>query len=283
MIASLFFLAFGFTIPSFIFYILATRTSIGWLPFAMYIFVFLSAIISSAIFSKNLSFSKKPHEFQALNNWISYFFLVSSCLAFTFTFIVLYQKNALGILQFSLVYAVSTLTLIISIIEISVASQRYSVRRNLGLTQEALNKQMKIWKESLVDFPNHQELISSVDDCRYVITLFDRGSFNLAVLWLCNTMEQTIDAATKGIISENIQRRDVFRKEGKPKAYSTQLETFGFKINKSNEISIGTLWHEIRVNVAHHNFSPDFKQTCGAINILLAFVTEMPGILQAWR
>ena len=131
-----------------------------------------------------------------------------------------------------------------------------------------------------------EKITRAVEDSQFVATLFDRGSFNLAVLWSCNTMEQIIDTASKEIILRDSRKKELFRKEDNERlGYPRQFRNLGFKPHleenrKEEQITLEVLWHEIRRDVAHYNYRPTFPQTCGAIHIFVDFIKEMPAILQ---
>jgi hypothetical protein len=150
-------------------------------------------------------------------------------------------------------------------------------------------KQKKVWEKKLADLPNLENILISIDSGRFVATLFDRGSFNLAVLWSCNLMEQIVDAVVAEIISRNPQRMEFFKKEDSgPVGYPKQLRNLGFKPSieknrKDEQITTEALWHKIRNDIAHRNYKPTFQQTSGTICILVSFMEEMPEILEAWK
>jgi len=254
----------------------------------LYIYIpsFIFLVLVSALASKNFAL----REVNNMGHFRCSLFMLASVLASLAPFVVNKPEDPLmATFQFSLLYFIYTLSLTIAVVEVTVYGQRISLRSNMHLTDDFLKKRRKIWKEKLEKFPNSENIIKSIDDSRALATLFDRGSFGLAILWSCNVMEQAIDAVADGIILMNPEKRDLFKKQdNSPVRYPKQLQNLGFKLaleknKKDEQITTEVLWHEIRNNVAHYNYRPTFQQTYGAIYILISFITEMPDILQDWR
>jgi hypothetical protein len=254
----------------------------------LYIYVpsFVFLVLVSGLASKNFA----SREVNNMGHFRCFLFMIASVLASLAPFAVnLPEDPLMATYQFSLLYIIYTLSLTMAVVEVTVYGQRISLRNHMQLTDDYLKKQRKIWKEKLEKFPNSENIIKGIDDSRAVATLFDRGSFSLAVLWSCNVMEQVIDAVADGIISRNPKKRELFKKQdNSPLRYPKQLQNLGFKLaleknKKEEQITTEILWHEIRKNVAHYNYRPTFQQTYGAIYILISFITEMPDILQDWR
>lgn len=52
--------------------------------------------------------------------------------------------------------------------------------------------------------------------------------------------------------------------------------------NKGKQLTIDTLWNEVRNKIAQHNHIPTFNETNDAIKILISFMKEMPMTLHNW-
>jgi hypothetical protein len=241
-------------------------------------------ILISALGAKN--FSK---EFHCIGYHLGLLFLFTSVLAETSTFLLHVENSLYGAFQIIVVFSISTIAFVISTVHITVWGQRVSLRDSVGLTDDFFSKQKKIWKDELNGFPNSKKIIDSLDDGRFVASLFDSGFFNLTVLWSCNVMEKIIDAAADGIISKNPKKADLFKtKDGRSQNYPRQLKNLGYKYcqendNESKSLDVDTLWNVLRNKIAHRNYKPTFHETYGTLRILVLFMKEMPRILQAWK
>jgi hypothetical protein len=251
---------------------------------AVYVPLYFGIILLSGLIAKNFG-----REFHAMSYWLGLLFLPVSVLAETLAFVIRVENTLFGFLQILLILSISNVALVTSTLHIIIYGERASLRENIRLTDDFFGKQKKIWKDELDGFPNLNNILDNLDDGRFVASLFDRGSFNLAVLWSCNLMEKIIDTAAEGIISKNPPRRPLFKKEdGGPQRYPLQLRNLGYEPrpeagSKNEQIDIETLWHKIRNDVAHRNYKPTFHETYGALRILVSFTEEMPRVLQAWK
>ncbi len=184
--------------------------------------------------------------------------------------------------------AVTDTALLLAILQITVLGQRVSLRRSVPLTDDFFKKQKEEWRNNLQGFPNLDEILRSLDDGQYIAGLFEKGSFNLAVLWSCSTIEKIIDSTADGIISITPEKTSLFRKQnGLPQHYPSQLKILGYslKIEKqdnSEQMNIFTLW-ELRNKIAHDNYKPTFSETYCALTILVSVVHEFPKTLQSWK
>jgi uncharacterized membrane protein HdeD (DUF308 family) len=275
---SVFFLGFALIIPSYAFFLFSREILVA------YILVFLVYFLISGLFSKN--FEKR--EFPVMPSWLSFLFLMVSILAFAFFLVARVENNVYGMFQSLLLFTLPILAFIISVPEITVLGQRFSLRMNIGLTNHFIDKHQEIWKKELKGFPNSENIVDALDAGRHVASLFDRGSFNLAVLWSCNVMEEIIDAAAKGIIQKDPLKKELFRTETGFRTYPTKLRNFNYvhrqkSCRKSEQMTIDDLWDKVRNQIAHHHYVPTFDQTFGALIIFVSFVEEFPKTLQAWR
>lgn len=272
------FLGFGFFFQLSVIFVLNRQM------LSFYVAVFLGLILFSALGAKN--FAK---EFHCIGYHLGLLFLFASVLAETATFLLHVENSLYGVFQILVVFCISTVAFVISTMHITVWGQRASLRVSAGLTNGFFRKQKKIWEHELGKFPNFNNILENLDDGQFVAGLFDRGSFNLVILWSCNVMEKIIDATVEGIISKDPTKRPVFKKEdGSRQRYPLQLKNLGYEIgseseNKGDQVSIEALWHKIRNDVAHRNIRPTFHETYGALTILVSFMEKMPKTLQAWK
>ena len=271
-------LAVGFVIEVLIEYTLNRAMLLFYVP------IFIALVLVSGLGSKNYG-----QEIPNMGHFRGFLFLIASVLAVPLPFLLRFPNDLNGLFQFSLTFAISTLALTIAIIEVTVFGQRVSLRNKIGLTDDFFKNQKKVWKKNLEDFPNSEKIITCIEDGRFVAALFDRGSFNLTILWSCNAMEKIVDAVAEEITLKTPERKALFRKlDNSRLGYPKQLENLGFKpqvenSRKDEQISMEVLWHEIRRDIAHKNYKPTFQQTSGAICILVSFMKEMPEILEPWK
>jgi len=276
---SAFFLGFILIVPSYAFFLF------NWPTLITYVSGFLVYFLISGLFSKN--FGKR--EFPLMPFWLSFLFLMISILAFTFFFVARVENTAYGLFQSLLLFMLPILALLISVPEITILGQRFSLRMNIGLTDRFIDNQNKIWKKGLKGFPNSKNIVDALDAGRHVASLFDRGSFNLAILWSCNVMEEIIDAAVDGIIQKDPLKRELFRTEtGSRKRYPLQLKNLNYvhrqkSCRKNEQMTIDDLWDKLRNPIAHHHYIPTFDQTFGALIIFVSFMEGFPKTLQAWK
>jgi hypothetical protein len=271
-------LAVGFVIEVLIEYALNRQTLLFYVP------LFIALVLVSGLGSKNYG-----HEVPNMGHFRGFLFLIASVLAATTPFLLKFPDDLNGLFQFLLIFAISTLALTIAIVEVTIFGQRVSLRNSIRLTDDFFKKQKKVWEKELEGFPNSEKIINCLDDGKFVAGLFDRGSFNLAILWSCNVMEEIIDAAADGIIQKDPLKKPSFKKEkGGSQRYPLQLKNLNYvhhqRMGRRNEqISIDDLWDKVRNKVAHHNYKPTFNETYGALIILVSFIQDMPKTLLAYK
>ena len=181
------------------------------------------------------------------------------------------------------------MALTVAIVEVTVLGQIVSLRDNIHLNDVFFRKQRRIWEKDLEGFPNSGRIIEKIDDGRFIPVFFDRGSFNLVVLWSCNVMEEIIDAAVEGIIQKDPTKKLTFKNErGGPQRYASQLKNLNYvhhqRIGRESEqMSIEDLWDKVRNPIAHHKYKPTFDQTFAALTIFVRFMEEFPKTVQSWK
>ncbi len=255
------------------------------LMFLLYAPLFFILVLISGLGSKNYALKR---EVPNIGHFRGLLLLIASYLAVATPFLMKFPNDLIGLFQFLLLFGVSTLALTVAFVDMTIFGQRVSLRSKIQLTDDFLDKQKKAWKKELEGFPNVEKIISTIDDGKFVAVLFDRGSFNLAILWSCNIMEEIIDAVTNGIIQNDQKKTRLFKTEkGGPLRYPLQLKNLNHvhshKIGrKSEQLSIDDLWDKVRNRIAHHKYKPTFVETYGALIIFVSFLEEFPRKLHLW-
>lgn len=245
---------------------------------------FLVLILVSGLGSKNFQ-----REVPNMGHFRSFLFLIVCALAIFFPFLAKYSDDMYGFFQFLLTFSVSAVALIVAIVEVTVLGQRISLRANLHLDDSFFKKQKTLWEKDLEGFPNSERIIEKIDDGKFIPVLFDRGSFNLVVLWTCNLMEEIIDASVDGIIQKDPTKKLTFKNEkGGPLRYPSQLKNLNYVHRQavgreSEQMSVEDLWDKVRNSIAHHNHRPTFDQTFATLTIFVQFMGEFPKTLQSWK
>jgi hypothetical protein len=251
----------------------------------VYIPLFVMLVMVSAFGSKNMT----GREVHSMGHFRVFLFSIVSVMASLAPFTVNKPSDPwLATAQFLFLYGISTIALTVAVVEITVYGQRISLRNSMKLDSEFFKKQKKIWAEKLSEFPNSDNIVSSINEGKAVPQLFDRGLFGLAVLWSWAVMEQTLDAVAEGVISREPAKREIFRhKNGFRRAAVEQMENLGFCPNLSEnkdgeQITLKDLY-SIRNDFAHRSVLPTFQQTFETMATLKSFVEEMPEILQGLK
>jgi hypothetical protein len=271
-------LAIGFLIEVIIYYVLNRQM------LSFYVLLFIALVLTSGLGSKNYV---QTREVPNMGYFRGFLFLIASVLAAVTPFVFSFSQDIYGLFQFSLAFGISTAALTTAILEVTVLGQRVSLRKSIQLDEDFFKKQKKIWEEKLRGFPNLETILGCVDDGRVVVSLFDRGSFNLAVLWSCDVMEEIIDTAADGIIQKDEKKRELFRTEkGSPRRYPLQLKNFKYvhrqkSCRKNEEMTVDKLWDKVRNRIAHYHYLPSFDETFGALIIFISFMENFPETLKA--
>lgn len=264
---SLLYLVIGLIIQYYTFYLLTPQ----WL--IIYAFFYVGLILISGAFSKNVK-----REFHPMSWWLAYLLFLTSILSKAFAIIAPFESTIFGFLKRLLIVFISEPAFLISIVTITVFGQRTSIRKNSGLDDNIFNEEKNKWSSEMEGFSNLDKIVDSVSGGHFVARLFDKGFFNLTVLWSCNVMEEVTDTITEEIINLNCERREMFRKEsGFPLYYPQQLKNLGYSFHPRCHV----LW-KIRNKIAHRNYKPTFEETNEAMTILTLFVKETPAILKKW-
>ncbi len=264
------FVSFAFFVQCFILFLFSPKMLIIYIP------LFVGFILLSALPAKN--FRK---EFHTMSYWLICLFLILSILTEAFAFTMHFEPSLIGVFQCLLVLFISNISLLISVLHFVVVGQRVSARESIGLTDNFFTEQKKTWRSRLLNFPNAENIVKLLDEGVFVPSLFDKGLFNLTVLWSCNLMEKIIDTVANEIIKRNPEKKSLFRtSDGRPQNYPRQLKNLGYK-HKSDDIS--KLWNKLRNRIAHHNYKPTFDETYEALGILVSFIKEMPIIIKKWK
>lgn len=264
---SFLYLLIGIVIQYYTFYLLTPQ----WL--IIYIFFYVGLVLISGAFAKNVK-----REFHPMAWWLAYLLFLTSILSKAFAITAPFESTFLGFLKRLLIVMISEPAFLISIITIAVFGQRTSLRKNVGLDDSFFDEEKNKWKREIGEFPNVEKILAGLSGGRFIASLFDKGLFNLTILWSCNVMEEVIDATADGIIDKNPEKRTLFRKEsGSRLYYPLQLRNLGYDFHQKCH----ALW-EIRNKIAHRNYKPTFDETKEAMKILTSFTKETPARLQKW-
>jgi hypothetical protein len=247
--------------------------------------VFFALVLVSGLGSKNFA---RTQEVPNMGHLRGFLFLIVSAFAVVFPFLMKFPNDMYGLFQFLSTVSISNVALTVAIVEVTVLGQRVSLRDNIRLNDGFFKKQKMIWEKDLEGFPNSERIIEKIDDGRFIPGFFDRGSFNLVVLWSCNVMEEIIDAAADGIIQKDPTKKLTFKNErGGPQRYASQLKNLNYVHRQSGregeQMSIEDLWDKVRNPIAHHTLKPTFDQTFAALTIFIRFMEEFPKTLQSWK
>ena len=244
----------------------------------IYLMLFIFLIIVSALPAKNVG-----RNFYAIEFWLSALFLITSVIAEAFTFLIS-LKGLIGFFEYILCWCVSNGAVVVSTLHVTVSSQRAALRESAGLVDNFFAKQKKAWKDELKEVPNAKKIIECLEDGKFIPQLFDKGFFNLTVLWSCNVMEKIIDAATEEIIARKPEKRSLFFKDAEKRLpYPKRLKNLGYEYSAEDRLfGVEVLWNKIRNKIAHHNQKPTFDETYETLKILVSFMHAMPTVLKMW-
>lgn len=243
----------------------------------VYVTVYITLLVFSGLLAKN-----SGREFHAMDWSLAYIFLTTSILGLGFAFSANFEITPLGFLQAFLVVIVPETALLLSSIIITVLGQRVSLRYSFGMSDGVFGKARKRWEQELDTFPNLDNILSSLDEGRFVASLFDKGFFNLAILWSCNVMEKIVDATATEIVSQMPDKEPLFRYEGgRRRPYPEQLNNLGYGLQETYKTALWRVW-DVRRKIAHYNHRPTFNETAEVLRTLISFAEEMPRILKSW-
>jgi hypothetical protein len=252
-----------------------------WLA-SLYAILFILYILLSALPAKNF-----PKDFHTIEPSLSLCFLITSVIAQAFTTIAFFSGmlgySIISVLEWFLMFIISHISLLVSVLHFTVCAQRSSIRESVGLVDNFFAKQKKIWEQELKEIQNANRIIECLDEGGFILHLFDKGFFNLTVLWSCNVMEKIVDATADEIIARNPEKRDLFKtKEGRSQNYPRQLKNLGYEYPSEDKLfDIDTLWNRLRNKIAHHNYKPTFDETYETLKILISFTRKMPKIFKS--
>jgi hypothetical protein len=227
-------------------------------------------------------------EISNMGSFRSFLFLLASFLAALTPFLLTTSNDIFSQFKFLLVFVISNIALLIAIVEITINGQRESLRSSLHLTEDYVKNRIKEWKKQLQQDPNFEKIIQNVEEAKFVPNLFDRGSFNLAILWSCGIMEKIVEIVAEDTVSRYPDKKYFFRDVDKRLGYPKQLKNLGFRPNllpkrQDESLDLEKLWHSIRNDIVHRNYKPTFQETAGTIKILIEFLDQMPQVLISWE
>ncbi|MEM3697396.1 MAG: hypothetical protein QXQ94_07860 [Candidatus Bathyarchaeia archaeon] len=254
----------------------------GYWLVILYAILLLSYVLVSALPAKNVA-----RDFQAVELWLSSLFLLASVIAEAFATIAffngLFGYTLVSFLEYFLLFIISNIALLISVLHVTVYGQRVSLRESASLVDNFFTEQKRVWKNEL-KFPVADRMMECLENGKFIPQLFDKGLFNLTVLWSCNMMGKIVDTAADEIIARYPEKRGLFRTEkGKRRNYPYQLKILGFEYSTEDKsFDVDKLWNELRNRIVHHNYKPTFDETYETLKILVSFTKEMPKNLKSW-
>jgi hypothetical protein len=215
-----------------------------------------------------------------------------SAISIYFTFIFNPENKLIGLVLNLATFVFAQIAFVFSILNIIVIGQRVSLRNNVKLKDDFFDKGKERWEKELAGFPNLDGILENLNQGKYIAGLFERGSFDLTILWACNIMGNIVNTATDAIIDKFPVREELFRRKKVDRAggihidferYPIQLVNLGFFPQKRSEqdgenFNLEILW-QTRNDIAHRNEKPSFFMTIETLRVLVSFTNEMPKLL----
>jgi hypothetical protein len=257
----------------------------SWFLAILFTVAVLVYIAISSLCAKNF----RRNEVQGIPQYIALLFFIISFLGFGFYLIYPYENSIIGVFESALLFGLSSLAIFVSAFIMGLRGQRVHLRSRIGLDDNFIGRQKELWTQQLQGFPNASNIIKELDSGKRIASLFDRGSFDLAILWSCSVMEGVINATIKEICKRDSDKRRLFRTpEGIPMSPHNKLAVFNYThkyrpCRKKEEITTKTLWKELRNPIAHDTKAISFEETYGALMIFVSFLEEFPKTLIAWQ
>jgi hypothetical protein len=254
--------------------------------YIIYCVVLFFLVIISAFFSKNML--GKIEEFNPIGSKssLALVFLSSISIFFSFTF---KQGDALNYMIIDgIVFASAQVTLTYGIVNIVVIGHRASVIDKMNLKNNFFKKAAERWKIEINDLPEIEKILENLNQGKYVTQFYERGSFDLVILWSCSMMSNIINSATEPIIAKFPEKKMLFRQLRVNKAYEEfidfercpiQLSHLGLDSTNS-KFNLQNIW-KVRNDIAHRNIKPTFSQTIETLEVLVTFTNDMPKLVKA--
>ena len=261
-----------FAVVFYIIYLINPNQSI------FFLIAYIAFILITGLFSKNYH----RFYFHPMDLLFSWFFIFSSIISLAYCFVAKFPRSLIGFLQLLLIMIIAVLSFCFSSMHIIVLSQRRSLREKIGFKDNFFENQKEKWNMKLKVFPNRNKIIGCFDKGHYILILFDRGYFNLTVLWCCSLIEEIVDKIADGILQNNPEKALLFKREnGRRLPYVKQLENLGYKPSFEGKC-LRNLWEvwNVRNKIAHRNYQPSFDETVDTIEFFISFIKEMPIVLE---
>jgi hypothetical protein len=260
-------------------------SSTPWVFYIPYLFVTVFVVLISAFLSKNQN--RKNTEFLPMGYITIIASIFMSGISIYFSFIFRPENPLFSVIINTVIMVFAQAFMAYSLLNLFVIGSRSSVLYSIDVKTEIIKKSVEKWEKEL-NIPNSTKIISHLEECKYLIDLFEKGFFNLTVVWSCNIIGNVMDDATEVIISECPEKLRLFRIKKIDKIgnefltterYPVQLTNIGFNVQRnSKEFNLEMLWH-IRNDIAHRNSKPTFFQTIETLKVLMAFLDEGPKLL----
>lgn len=252
-----------------------------FIPTLLYLTIFFILFFLLGMFSKNV---RKQYHF--LQWEMALIMLFTSIFGKGFSLIIPLEYNLFGFFKRLLIISIAEIGLLYSLSSIVVHGQRRSLRESIGLDEKIFPREINRWKSMLKDFPNSDEMIKNINEGNMIPELFDRGFFNITILWSCALMEKIVDTIVEGILLlDRDEKISFFHEDGRRKTYPIKLKNIGYtyyNYKNNKKFNEGILWHKLRNKIVHYNYIPNYYETRHTIKLLLSFLKEIPLILQKW-
>lgn len=236
-------------------------------------YVFLVAV--SGFFSKNT-----VKRFETINFWLAVLMFYTSVFSAFFSFVAPFEDTVNGLTFRFVIFTISEIVFTISILMLTVIGQRTSLRESIGVNKTFFLKDELRKRIKAIDT---DEIVEILYTGRFVIDFFDKGFFNLAILWSCNVMEKTVDAIIDMIKEGPKKETLLVREDGSRLSYPRRIKMlspeFYAKYQDEKQLTVDKLWNKVRNKIAHHNVEPTFDETIETIDIWASFVRSVPSIL----
>lgn len=232
---------------------------------------------------------KKWEEFHPLGFKSCVAMIFLSSISIFFSFIFKQGEPLLYLVLDSITFVFAEIALTYSIVNIVVIGHRASIIDNIKIKEKYFAKAIEKWKLELSDFPQIEKIIENLNGGKYVTQFFERGSFDLVILWSCSIMSNIVNLTTEPIIAKFPEKEKLFRQTKVTRSHETyidfercpvQLSNLGFNSCRNNKFNLNDLW-ETRNNIAHRTIKPSFSETIETLKVLVAFTDDLPQLLKA--
>jgi hypothetical protein len=253
------------------------------ISFIPYCFTLFFLILISAFPSKNMV-GKKLEEFHPFGSKIAAALIFLSGISIFFSFTFKQGDVTFYTIIDTVIFVFAEVSLSYTALNITVIGHRTSIIDKLKISETYFTKTAEKWHEELADLAS-KKVLDNLNQGKYIVQFFERGSFDLVVLWSCSIISNIVNITTEPIIARHPEKKELFRRIKISKIGDNlvdfercpiQLSNLGFDTKKYN---LERIW-EKRNDIAHRNVKPSFSETVEALNFFVAFSQEMPKLLK---